>query len=211
MKTLASFYDLLMPELPGITTAMVDLHLVLFAREFCQASNAWRAEFDPVDLVAAQAVYDIDAPESQSEAVRVYRLTVNDVVLFDSLWNEDSQTTEPKYSADVPPFTMSDTMRELTLLTDEIPTAAVTDGLVVFGSMRPKTTATVLPDFFLDEHAEAMRMGMLSRLMVMNKKPWSAPAQAMDYRSKYQSLLQFAATNAQRGNTRAPLRTRKWG
>ncbi len=211
MKVLASFYDLLLPELPGCTTGLLDLHLVLWAREFCRTSHVWRSDFDAVDLVAEQATYDLDASESQSEAVKVIRLTANDVVLYDELWSDHSQTDAPKYTVGHPPFTLSDTMLEITLLTDEIPTAAVVGGLEVYGSMRPKTTATSLPDFFLTEHAEVLRMGVLSRLMRMVKKPWSDAGQAQQYASQYQSLLQFAATNAQRGNTRAPLRTRKWG
>jgi hypothetical protein len=212
VKTLASFYDHLLPELPGCTTAMLDLHLLLWAREFCTTGHVWRADFDAVDLVADQPTYDLDASETQSEAVKVIRLTVDDILLYDELWSDDSQAdTGPKYPAGHPPFTLSDTMLEITLLEDEIPTAAVTGGLEVYGSMRPKATATSLPDFFLQEHVEAMRMGVLSRLMRMAKKPWSNPALAQEYASQYQSLLQFAATNAQRGNTRAPLRVRKWG
>jgi hypothetical protein len=212
VKSLASFYDFLMPELKGITTAMLDLHLRLWARDFCAKTHVWRADFDPVNLVASRATYDLDASASQAEPVKVIRLRVNDELLYDELWTEDSQgDDEPKYERGNPPFTVNDTCTELTLMEDEIPTAAVTDGLEVYGSMRPKMNATQLPDLFYGEHLEALRTGVLSRLMVMPGKPWTDRELATFYGSEANRLALAAATRAQRGNTRAPLRTRKWG
>ena len=47
-KALSTFYDLVMPELPGCTTAMVDLQLVRMARDFCERTRAWRGDFDAI-------------------------------------------------------------------------------------------------------------------------------------------------------------------
>lgn len=208
MKLLSDFHNLLLPELPGCSTGMVDLHLVLWAREFCSTTHAWAGDFDAITTVADQAAYDLGSPETQSEAVKVIRLTLDDELLYDARWNHDSQGDAPKYDAADPPFSMSESGTVLTLLEDDVPTAAGT--MEVYGSMRPKTTATHLPDLFLNEYAEALRMGMLSRLMVMPKKPWSNPELAAFYRGEAHQLAQFASTQSRRGNTRGPLRSRKW-
>lgn len=213
MKTLATFYDHLLPELPNCTTALIDLHLLQVARDFCTTSRAWRGDFEAVDTIADEGTYELSPDETQAEVVAVHRLTVNDVLLYDDRWMPDCATTgdEPKYSLARPPFSLNDVLTEITLIEDEIPSAAATGGLVINGSMRPKVGATQLPDLLYVTHLEAIRAGVLSRLMLMAKKPWSAPEQGVMYRADYASRTQFSATTAQRGNTRGPLRTRKWG
>lgn len=212
MKALSAFYDLLMPELPGITPPMVDLHLVAVAREFCEKTNAWRATFDPVNLVADLAEYDLEPSESQSEAVRIERLTINDVLLWDRSWNADKpDDAAPTYPNHLPPFTIDGDLLTLTLIADEIPTAAAAGGLVAVGSMKPKVAATQLPDFLLTVHSEAIRYGTLARLLRMGKKPWADRELSVFYDQKYQQALNYAANNADQGNTRRPLRVRKWG
>ena len=213
MKELSAFYDLVMPELPGITTAMVDLQLVQVARDFCERTSAWRADFDTADLVAGRAEYDLDPSEPQSETVRVLRLTVSDELLWDQNWRQldrDNETA-PKYANEDPPFKVSDDRVSLALIDDEIPTADAADALLVHGAMKPKQGATALPDLFLATYSEALRTGVLTRLMRMAKKPWSDQSLAVAYQADYDRYLNLAATQAQRGNTRAPLRTRLWG
>lgn len=211
MKALSAFYDMLMPQLKGITTQFLDAELVLLSREFCATSSAWRADFDPVNLVAGEAEYDLDPSESQSETVRVLRLTVNDELLWDQNWNKSKQDeVAPKYEIGAPPFTVADDLLSLTLLANEVPTANVTGGLLVVGAMKPQVNATQLPDILLTVHAEAIRAGTLARLMRMGSKPWTDRDLSSYYENQYQQKLQLAATNAQHGNTRGPLRTRKW-
>jgi hypothetical protein len=212
VKAFNAFYDLLMPELPGIQTAMLDLQLVAVAREFCEKTNAWRATFDPVNLVAGQADYDLEPSESQSEAVRLERLTLNDCLLWDRSWNCDKpDDAPPKYRNELPPFTIDTDLLTLTLIADEIQTADAAGGLVAMGSMKPKVGATQLPDFLLGVHSEPFRYGVLARLLRMGKKPWTDLGLSGFYDGKYQQALNYAANNAQQGNTRGPLRTRAWG
>lgn len=211
MKALAAFYDLVMPELPGITTALVDFHLVWVARDLCERASLWRADFDPIDTVALQAAYDVSPSEPQAETVRLTRLTVNAILLWDQSWNEDMPGCVPRYDSSEPPFVMSDDLTTLTLINPVVPDCSVAGGLLITGAMKPAVGAKQLPDILLSNHADAMRFGTLTRLMRMSKKPWSDPALAAQYQRDFDNQAQFAATVAQRGNTRAPLRTRMWG
>lgn len=212
-KALADFYDLLMPELPGCGTDMLDLQLVQAARQFCAQSSAWRAAFAPLDLVAGQADYYLEPLETQSEVVRITSLSSNsDLLWLDTDEDQLSVNSEcPKYVRNEPPFTLDNDLRTLTLMADEVPTAAVTAGLVVIGAMQPKQGATRLPDFLLTQHSDAMRYGTLYRLMVMAKKPWTDRALATGYMGEWNKALNFAAYQAQVGNTRQHLRVKQWG
>jgi len=211
MSTVAfsAFYDLLMPELKGATTSMVDLHLLHTARDFCERTSAWRFPFT-VSSTADEDTYDISAPELRSEIVRVCRLTIDDVVLFDADWQPTLTTDEPSYDRSSPPFTVNIENTEITLIEDEIPGEDGTDNIEIVAALKPSFASTTLPEFLKFEHLEAMRTGTLSRLMQMGNKPWTDRALAGVYRSEYQAHLQFAASKAQRGNTRTILRTRPW-
>lgn len=208
MKPLKDFYDYLLPELPGCAPGFLDLHLVEVAREFCQATCVWRADLDAIDLVADEDTYDIDGSETQSVVAKVIRLTVDDDVLYDAEWTRESHRDEPTYHLS-PPFELNGDGTQLTFIEDETPAEASADGLVIHAALKPKFGATFLPDLLLTVHLEAFRKAVLSRLMLMPKKPWSNPELAMHYDSQAAGLAALSATNARRGNTRAPLRTRK--
>lgn len=210
---LKDFYDLLMPELPGCTTAMVDLHLRETARDFCTRTSAWKLPFDAVNLVAGQATYDLEPSEPEAEVVRVIKLTLNSELIWEDTDREQkaADSLEPKYVRNEPPFTLSPDLLEITLMTDEVPTAAVAGGMVIVGAMKPTARATRLPDFIKGQYSDAMRWGTLARLMVMAKKPWTDRALASAYLSMWNGALNFAAYQAQVGNTREKLRVKKWG
>lgn len=208
MKTFATFYDYILPEAPGCPAPMVDLHLREVARDFCRRSLAWRQDFDPITTAAHLLTYDLDAPESQAEPVKVLSLFMNGELLWsaDETARSHRRCTALKYASHEPPFALSNDLREITLV-DEAPVGV----LQVNGAMKPSASATSLPDILGTEHREAMRTGTLARLMVMPKKPWQDRELATFYRNQYESYVSHAAVNTQTGNTRHLLRTRKWG
>lgn len=208
MKLLSDFYDYLLPELPGCTPEFLDIHMVEAARKFCGESLVWRGDFDPVNLVADEATYDLEPDEPKSVAVKVIRLTVNSVVLWDQEWRIGCGRDEPSYHLEAP-FSVSEDFTQLTLVDDEIPSAAVTDGLEVYGAMAPSFDADRLPDILLTTHLEAFRKTVLSRLMLMPKKPWSNADLAVEYRAEATSLQHLAAMRVAGQNVRGPLRSRK--
>jgi hypothetical protein len=209
MSALSDYYDLLMPELPGITTALLDQHLREVARDFCGKTSAWREDLTAIDLVADQAAYSVAVP-TDSALVRVVSLTAADELLWlDREAKEDDE--QPTYRPEEPPFSLSDDLGTLTLSTDDVPTESLAAGLVIKAALKPSTTAATLPDFLRTQYSEAMRFGVLSRLMGMGKKPWSDRPLAGVYAQMWQQKLNFAGYQAQVGNTRQVLRVRKWG
>lgn len=207
MKALADFYNWLLPELPGCSTAFLDLHMVEAAREYCQRTSAWRADLDPVSLEADEDTYDLDGSQTQSVVAMVIRLTIDDDVLYDREWHPESHRDEPEYAQDAP-FTVNAEGTEITLIEDEIPDADSEDGMEIHAALKPRFGATHLPDLLLTEQLEGFRKFTLARLMTMAGKPWSNPELARQYASEADQKIQLAATLARRGNSRAPLRTR---
>lgn len=212
MSALAAFHDQLLPELPGCSTAMVNRHLVDTARQFCTDTSAWRTTLTPINLVAAQAAYTLAPGVTDSEVVRLTKLTASSALLWlDRDVTQFNSIDKPKYDPNNPPFSLDGALQVITLETAEIPAGNVTAGLTIDGVLKPTLTAATLPDFLLNTYSEALRFGTLSRLMMMAAKPWSAPAQAVGYGFEYQKLKNFAAYQGQVGNTRQTLRVRNWG
>lgn len=210
MSALAEFHDLLMPELPGCPVAMVNLHLRDTIREFCRKTSSWRQTLTAIDTVDGQASYSLDLPAS-AQLVRVTQLDVHAVLLWRST-EEDKPGSEelvPKYRITEPPFTLDANLGQLTLASKEIPTAAVTGGLVVQAALAPTKDAATVPDFLLGQYSDGIRYGTLSRLMVMAKKPWQDRLLAGVYRAEWNRALSRAAYQGHVGNTSRPLRVSK--
>lgn len=212
MITLASLYDYTLPELPGITPALLDIHLREVARDFCRVSKFWRTPLDTENSVAGQAIYDLYPDESYADLVKVTKLTVNGVLLYEDRYTAVSNTqNQPKYERGSPPFTVSADMLELTLIPDEVPDASQSAGVVMEGAIQPSPTATTLPDFFGGEFRNAICFGAMARCMAMGSKPWTDRALASEYARLYMSQVHLAALRGSNGNTLAALRTRQAG
>lgn len=203
-KAFSTFYDHLLPELPGCATALVDLHLLQVARDFCNRTAAWREDFDSIDSVADTLAYDLFTPEAKTECVRLLSLTVNGDLQW-ALVAPPCEQDQPCYPADKPPFALNADGDQITL------TKQPSGAIEISGAMRPTSAATSLPDFLYTEWLEAMRMGTLSRLMAMGRKHWTDREGAVFYAGEYAKKVTLAGTRAQNDNTRKPLRTRAWG
>lgn len=212
-------YDYLMPQLPGITTPMLDLHIREVARDLCHKTHVWVADFDAVNTLADQVTYDLEPSEPNSEPVKIIRLEVNEVLMYDEryprhgLIGNDHRSTQwpiaPKFTE--PPFSVDATLTSITIDEAAKPTSAVTGGLVILGSMKPSYNASSLPDLFKGTYRQTLINGVLAQLCAMTRKTWTDASTASMKASQYQSDLNFAATQAKQGHTRGPLRVRSWG
>lgn len=201
-KAFSVFYNDLLPELPGCSTGMLDLQLLRVAREFCDRSSAWREAMLPIASEAGVKAYVLFSPEPKADVVRVVELRVAGDLLWRADATDRNDSEQPRFDCGEPPFTLDTQATEITL--DEEPTGDI-EGIV---AMRPSFTATTLPDVMQSDYLEAMRAGVLSRLMAMGGKPWTDRSMSAFYEDRWQRALNFHASRSARGNTRGPLRSR---
>ncbi|APW38442.1 hypothetical protein RD110_15575 [Rhodoferax koreense] len=219
MTAFAAFYDHLMPELNGVTTAMVDLHLRMVARELCHDALVWRVPFTPINLVGGQAAYSLATAETMAEPVKVLSFSLAGVPIYDAeyvpadcWWNSaETEAKAPKYRDGSTPFALSLDLAQIILDDAEKPTASLAGGLKLIGALQPTQDATALPDFLFSRHLDTLRAGTLARLMVMAQRPWTNLTQGGMYMSAFTAGKAFAAKEARYGQTRKALRVRKWG
>jgi hypothetical protein len=206
VKQLSAFYNFVMPELPGVPLALVDQHLLTVARDFCDRTSVWRDSFPDLYPMPGYSTLPLDLPEPRSRAafVRLLDVRVGEQWLWSALEPRGTVSGTPQWPPGQPPFTIADTPMGLEITFDTEPVARVQ----LVGSMQPAIGATSLPDVLLNKHSEAIRTGVLSRLMRMVGKPWSNAEQAGLYGQTYDAECNLAAYQAARGNQRAQLRTR---
>jgi hypothetical protein len=209
MKAFSSFYDYLLPELPSIGTAMVDLHLRLVARDVCDRMLAWvDADVSAIEPEDDTYAYDVTPSVDGVDLVRLLSMHTGDELTWRAadpvLLHYASQSPEqPKYQAHEPPFQLD--ADALVVTFDDVPT----DTVQLTAALRPSMTATKLPDVLLTRHVDLLRKGVLARLKAMSGKPWTDLVGAALYQHQWDAAINQAASDSYRGNTRAQLRTRK--
>ena len=196
---------------------MLDIAILAVAREFCEHTSVWKLALTPIDTIAGQATYTLPFPED-SELTRVIDITLlggDDSSVL--LWRYDDRERpgetialpEPKYASELPPFSLSLEFDQIIIADDEIPEESVVGGLTINAAMQPTPDATTLPDFLLNQYSEEIKVGVLSRMMVMNR-PWRDLVLAAKYEGDYNEKMNFVAYQSAVGKTKQRLRSRKW-
>jgi hypothetical protein len=85
VKAFSSFYDALLPELRGCTTALLDFHLRQVARDFCDRTGCWVDTFPTIQMAANTVSYFVLTQEPKSQLVRLLRMTINGVLQWSAL------------------------------------------------------------------------------------------------------------------------------
>ena len=204
-KAFSTFYNDLLPELPGCTSGLLDIHLREVAREFCSDTSSWRVDLAQIPMVAEQTDYTLTSPDVAGEIVRPLVLRIAGVLVWASSDQPEWLDEQPTWHSTRPPFSMNVSGTQIRL--QEQPAGAIDLAVV----LSPTRAATTLPDYLYDVHSEAIRAGVLARLMVMGGKPWTNERLGQWYEQRWTSMLNFAAHDAAVGFTRARLRTRKTG
>jgi hypothetical protein len=200
-KVWSDFYDYVLPDLPGVALAAVDLALRQAAIAFCAQSMAWKYTHPDVAIVAATASYPFVPPTDAVVHVITYaefdgteigcRTGESGITLDD--WRNQTGTPEYVFGG----------ATALTL----VPTPDVSGTLSMEVSLKPSTSAAGIDDDIFNEYREAIVHGALSRLMLSPKKPYSSPPLATYHQQQFVVLTGQAGLRKDRNFTRAPLRT----
>lgn len=208
MKALSEFYNRLLPELPGCTTSMVDLHLVDVAREYCTETRAWRLPLE-LQLPVGEDTTALFPPSSGTQLVAPLSLRVNDQLW----WAASDPNPPPRASLDVPRFARF--MAHQPPFAVDLDRSSITfttrpDGPAeMLVAATPAYAAAQLPDFLLLDlqHQRAIVHGVLSRLKAMGGKPWTDLSMAAYHDSEWSAGKNLAGVRAAKGNAGGLLRT----
>lgn len=207
MTALSAWYDLVLPDVRGVTQELALYEIRQAVIEFCEQSQAMNYVVPAMDTVADTHTYT-PTPEANTLIVDVLSVKLSGLVLEakDKRWLDDNirdwttETGVPAYWYRPAP----DTVRLV-----RTPADATTAGLEIEIAHRPTDAATTVDDRLWRQHSDDIKIGAIGRLLMMDGKPWTNPQKAARYQSDFISAIHAAAGMRGRGLTkRVPLRVR---
>jgi hypothetical protein len=203
----SAWFDDVLSDVPGCSQAMATKAIRAAAIEFCERSEAWRVDLDPVDVLADEASYDFD-PDSGTVVVRAMQLWYDgkdltrksreELALQFANWTTQEGT--PLY------YTQENPSDGFILVPK--PVEALADAVTGKLAIKPSQTASGLESFIFEKWRDAITDGALFRLFAMQKKPWSNPALAGSRKTLFDQKIAEAKLAANKGFTRSPLRVK---
>lgn len=199
MKPWSDFYDLVLPDVPGCTTAMVEMVLRQSAISFCEQSLAWKYDHSPIAVLPGLAEYGFILPPGTVVHTVAYaaldgrELNVSAGEADAESWR--SLTGRPEY--------VSGRNTALALL----PTPDSSGLLVLKVVLKPSPSAVGIDDGIFDEYREAITHGALARLMLSPRKPYTNVQLAQYHAQQFAIHSADSGGRAARNNSRAPLQT----
>lgn len=203
MTALDAFLPYIRVHVSGLPAPVILQEVRSAAIRFCAISRAWKG-FQVMDISAGVAAYAIPVPTGAVLGVLEEVYVNGESILpqpLDELrarWRHWTAVEgSPLFYTQLDPDTV-------TLVPKPVDDSA--DGLEMRAHYKPAHDAAELPDFLLDQHAQAIASGALSTLMSMPDLPCYNPNQAMAHQAVFEAAAYKANTQADRSFTRAPRR-----
>ena len=201
----SGFYDYVMPELPGVSTDIVDIYLRRAAIEFCEETSVYVSDHDPISLIKGIAEYDLEAPESETDIVSVKKAWVGDAAI--EYVSQDTLNQRPVYwpSESAPRPTAFTQQTQTSLIAYPKPSESRRNGLKLKVVLRPSGASTGVVDWLGGKYIQEITDGAKAMLMAMPNKPWTQPDGAALYRAQFESGKTRATIEGQRSFTRTSM------
>lgn len=210
---ISTLYSRLAPRLPGCPEPTILQAVLDTAIDFCAETRVYNT-FIQFPSQASVQTYTVPAPTDTDEEVHT---------IMNMWWKSRPLGPAADYLIDRPEtlFATSfgtqeqgDPRRWLraqngTFTVYPVPNAAISDGFTIQYAMKPKLTATTIPDLLVDQWRDAILSGALSRLRSIPGKQWTAPNQ-MD-EAVYNLGRARAKAVARQGQNGAPMRVNTRG
>lgn len=191
MKTLTQFYPFVEPEVMGCPYPLIDHHLRLAIREFCDRTKVWQEWADAVTLDGTTNTLDADVASGQ-DLVSVLRAILNDEdieVFAEADLPADWQKTTPSVLQDALVL-----FGEAQFMLFPMPTSG--DVLRVQQAVQPSLTATSVGDVLFTKYADDVAAGCKARLMAMLQQAWGNEKQAGYYARRFDQACRDTANVA---------------
>lgn len=209
---MAISYEALLPEIlpmvPGCPDTLVENNVRSSAIEFCQRSNAYQAELDPVTTVGNIFEYDLEPPSGTS---------VQKILWVTHLGKDIEPITTtlleqrlPKWRENngVPEYFVQQTSS--TFLLVPIPTSTAVSSTILRAVLRPTHTSTSCDDAVMSDYRDTIINGALFRLLRMPNKEWSDLQTAGVYGQLFTKGIEEAERRSRNADT-AVARKVKYG
>lgn len=166
------FHELVLPNVQGCPVGIINSAIRAACIEFCEKSMLWQQESSKADIIAGESRYGFAAPTG----ARVYQPTfvsLNDVPLVQTNL-QDLDDLSPAWrtlEAETPTHYFMDSESSIRLV--GIPKEDIPASLEVHVALKPARSSDGCPDFILEDWADVVASGALSRLHAMVGRVWT--------------------------------------
>lgn len=175
----------LLVEVKGCPHFTAESHLRRAAREFCRRTHVWTVTLASFNTQVDAGSYALPLPDDSS-VVRLSQVDVGDEVDVRILDQQEAKAEQGRQSQSTFVWLVGNQ-----LFVNPTPTEVL--AVVVQCSLKPALTATAVPDWIAEDHAETLRLGAKGTLMAMPKVDWSDPVDASAATGQFLSACNTAA------------------
>lgn len=198
-------FNEVLPELPGVPTALAENAIRNAVIDFCQKSTVWRHWPDPQTVTVGVNTYDLEPPAG-ADVASIVDLSVDgdpctpasedDLKAVDPTWRTNTGTVKHYMQQDT-----------TTVVLVKVPDSTYTNGLQMTLALAPRRNSASFPAWIWTKYYEGIAAGTKAKLMRMPKKPWTDKDAADDYQRIFDAAAAGASADAARSLTRAAIRT----
>ena len=167
-----------MQETAGIDSPTFERVCQDIVREFCEQSQGWIEELDPMNLRVDVRDYELEAPNNYSAIILPLRVRI---------FEDDAEPVHPDAEQQAPYFqyNMDVVPGRCTLTLVYTPDRNQTKALKVQVALRPRRDKRLICERLFDDWYQIWAFGVMARLMMMPNKQWSDHRMANYYQGKY--------------------------
>lgn len=205
-----AFLPEILPMVPGCPDSLIESSVRSAAIEFCQRSEAYQIDLDPVTTVDRIYEYDLDSPRGTSVQKILWAThqgrdlePVTTTLLEQRLprWREKGQEGVPKFFVQ---------QSSKTFHLAPVPATKVVNGTIVRAVLKPTFESTACDDDVMTDYRDTIINGALFRLLRMPNKEWSDLTSAAVYGQLFNQGVEEAERRARKADT-AVTRKVKYG
>lgn len=209
--TYESFFDEVMPFVPGCTTAIAKTAIRNTVIDFCEKTLILQRDHDPVTVIYNIVDYDFEPPTNYlvSKIMKAwYKDTELQPVAPDSISSallyNSSFANAVKPNQDPSVYTQKD---ERTYSIYPFPKETVASALTMRVALKPTRSSTTIEDSIFEDYAEVIGNGAKYRLMMSPNKPYFTNGFNL-FKDLYEQGVNVARQKANRGFVRSDLKVK---
>jgi len=200
--------DMLPEVLPSVTGCPEPLAINAIrnaAIKFCEKTQFWEVDIDPIMMISGVPEYDIDQPENQriirvSQVIGKQKLvfkTVSEMDFIHKAWRTVTGRTP------IVPVMMNPRLLRMYPVPD-----VSGESFALKAIVKPAPTATVIDDYVYDDFYTAIAAGAKAELCAMPGKAWTQYDLVPYYQSLFDDGVSSARMRVASGFANAPMRAR---
>lgn len=174
--------------------------------ELCQSAWIWKHLAEPVDVVAGEAVYDMEVPTGAS-VTKVLSVELMGERLEPQSIDWLNRVAPAWRSTQGLPVWYTQTHAQQVMLAP-LPQGDMPAGLTATLALMPSQMATTFPQWIADQYLYVLADGALAKLMLMPGRPWTDMAGGADRRMRFEAGVANARAAAVTDLGRVPMRVR---